>query len=204
MRLLLIALLFSLLSFAEEKLNYKQIKEAYYRSYMYEKVRDYENAIRALLPVYEAYPNGYTINLRLGWLYYLWGKYKNSEFHYRKAVKISPSSVEAKLGLSLPLKAQNRWSEVEELMYEILKEDYYNYYGNLYLCQTLEAQRKYDLVRIIAEKMLYLYPIDVNFLVYLAKAYFHTDEKQKAMRIFKDVIILDPENTEAKKYLRLK
>jgi len=201
--MLITALLMSfLLLFAGEKLSYEEIKKAYYRSYMYEKVRDYTNAIKALMPVYLSFPNGYTVNLRLGWLYYLAGKYKNSEYHYRKAITAIPSSIEAKLGLILPLKSQKRWDEVEKIAYEILKVDYYNYYGNLYLCEALESLKKLKLLEKVSRKMLYIYPTDVNFLAFLGKSYYYQGLKQKAISIFKDLLILDPENYIAKEFLK--
>jgi len=183
-------------------LDYQSIKNAYQKSYLYEKVGDYKDAIRALMPVYEAYPDGYTVNLRLGWLYYLWGKYKNSIFHYRKAIRAIPTSVEAKLGLTLPLIAQQNWSEAEKVLYQILKIDYYNYYGNLRLCNVLEGEKKYSLVQSVAIKMLTVYPTSVPFLIYLAKSYYHLGYLKKAKKLFEDILILDPENVEAKTYLQ--
>ena len=59
-------------------LSYERIKKDYYKSFVYEKLGDYKNPIRVLMEVYKAYPNGYTVNLRLGWLYYLLGNYENS------------------------------------------------------------------------------------------------------------------------------
>ncbi len=183
-------------------LSYEEIKKAYEKSYFYEKVGDYKDAIRVLMAVYEAYPDAYTVNLRLGWLYYLWGKYKNSEFHYKKAIKAIPSSVEAKLGLSLPLLAQKRWNEVESLMYQVISTDYYNYYGNLRLCLALREQKKYNLVIAISQKMLAIYPTSVPFLVFLAEGYYFIGDKKRALSLFKDILILDPENITAKKYLK--
>jgi tetratricopeptide (TPR) repeat protein len=75
----IIILLFPLFTFS---LSYEEIKKAYEQSYLYEKIGDYKNAIRVLIPVYEAYPSGYTVNLRLGWLYYLLGKYKDLKIEY--------------------------------------------------------------------------------------------------------------------------
>jgi len=89
----------------------EEIQEAYHKSFNYEQIEDYENAIRALSPVLDEYPNGYTVNLRLGWLYYLLGRYANSIEHYQKAVQIVPTSLEAKNGLMLPMLAQNKYSD---------------------------------------------------------------------------------------------
>jgi len=183
-------------------LSYEEIKSAYQRSYIYEKVGDYTNAIKALMPVYNAYPNGYTVNLRLGWLFYLLKKYNNSEFHYRKAIKAIPTSIEAKLGLTLPLTAEEKWKETEEVIYQILKTDYYNYYGNLRLCYVLEKEKKYPLMQAVSLKMLAIYPTSVPYLTYLAKSYFYTGKMEKAKKLFKEILILDPENVEAKEFLK--
>ena len=198
----LILLAFSFTSFAHS-MTYKEIKEAYEKSYLYEKNRDYKDAIKALMPVYQNYPDGYTVNLRLGWLYYLMQKYANSEYHYEKALKSIPSSVEAMLGLSLPFMAQNRWNDVEPLMYRVLKIDYYNYYGNLRLCIALRNLKKFSISEAVARKMLSIYPTDVNFLNELAISLYYQDKKSYAKSLFEDVLILDPENTVAKNYLRL-
>jgi len=183
-------------------LSYERVKEDYHKSFVYEKLGDYKNAIRVLMEVYKAYPNGYTVNLRLGWLYYLMGKYENSIYHYKKALKTIPSSLEAKLGLTLPLMAQKKWDEAEQVLYKILATDYYNYYGNLRLCTVLEAQKKYSQQKMVALKMLSVYPTSVPFLVCLAKSYYHLGEKEKAKNLFKDILILDPENLTAKEFLK--
>ncbi|WP_457568980.1 tetratricopeptide repeat protein [Desulfurobacterium sp.] len=185
-------------------LSYNDIKLAYHKSFTYEKAKDYRDAIKALMPVYEAYPKGYTVNLRLGWLYYLMGKYKNSEVHYRKAMEAIPSSVEAKLGLALPLMAEKRWSDVESLMYKVLKTDYYNFYGNLRLAIALRNEGKGKLAEQISRKMLALYPSNVAFLTELGLDLMAQGKKKEAYSIFNDVLILDPENTVAKYYLGIK
>jgi len=196
---LLLAFLFFSQGFA---ITYQEIKEAYHKSFIYEKAGDYKDAIKALMPVYKAYPNGYTVNLRLGWLYYLAKKYANSEFHYKKALQVIPSSVEAMLGLTLPYMAQGKWPETEGLCYRILRIDYYNYYGNLRLSYALRKQKKYSIAEAVARKMLTIYPSDVNFLTELALSLYHQGKTAYARSIFQDVLILDPENAVAKEYLK--
>ena len=182
-------------------LPYEEIKEAYAKSYLYEKVGDYKDAIRVLMPVYNAYPDSYTVNLRLGWLYYLMGKYANSVYHYKKADSAIPSSVESKLGLSLPLIAQERWGEAEQVLYRVLAIDYYNYYGNLRLAKVLGEEGKYKQQIAVALKMLNIYPTAVPFLVFLGSGYYHLGNLKRAEEIFKNVLVLDPENITAKGYL---
>ncbi|WP_456401102.1 tetratricopeptide repeat protein [Persephonella sp.] len=198
--LLLFILIFSNV-LAEEKKDI-DIKGAYYRSYQYEKVGDYENAIKSLMVLYKKYPDGYTINLRLGWLYYLNKNYSNSIYHYEKAMKIVPSSIEAKLGLTLPLLAQGKYGDVEKICYQIISTDYFNYYGNLRLSIVLRLGKKLDTAVEVVNKMLSLYPTDVNFLTELGIIRYLQGEYGQAKYIFNDILILDPENVTAREYLQ--
>ena len=183
-------------------MTYEEINAAYHKSFLYEKNGDYANAIRAIMPVYKNYPKGYTVNLRLGWLYYLLGNYKNSKMHYKKAMEIIPTSVEAMLGYSLPLMAQQKWKEVEQLLYKLLKIDYYNYYGNLRLSIALRNLGKFKDAEQIARKMLAIYPSNVSFLLELAISLYYQGKTTYAKSIFKDIITLDPENNTAKEFLK--
>ncbi len=183
-------------------MTYEEINAAYHKSFLYEKNGDYTNAIRAIMPVYKNYPKGYTVNLRLGWLYYLLGNYSNSKMHYKKAMEIIPTSVEAMLGYSLPLMAQQRWSDVAQLMYKLLKIDYYNFYGNLRLSVALRNLGKFKEAEQIDRKMLALYPSNVSFLLELGISLYYQGKKTYAKSIFKDVITLDPENNTAKEFLK--
>ena len=195
----LLLLIFSSIAYS---MDYEEIKSSYSRSYFYEKSGDYEDAIKALMPVYKSFPNGYTVNLRLGWLYYLVKKYANSEFHYKKALQAVPSSVEAMLGLTLPYIAQGKWSDTEALCYRILRIDYYNYYGNLRLSYVLRMEGKHSIAEAVDRKMLSFYPADVNFLLELALSLYHQGKIAYAKSLFQDVLILEPENPLAKEYLK--
>ena len=179
-----------------------EIREAYYKSYNYEKIQNYNDAINTLMPVYNEFPNTYTVNLRLGWLYYLSTNYANAISHYDRSIKISPYSLEAKLGRLLPLLAQHRYGEVEKEAFQILNVDYYNYYGNLRLAYALRMQQKFDVAVKITQKMLAIYPIDVQFLTEFALGKIGLGETDEAMAVFSNILILDPENVTAKSYLQ--
>ena len=177
------------------------IKDAYYRSYDYERTEDYMNGIRALAGVFEAYPEGYTVNLRMGWLFYLNGNYANSLEHYGTAQRVAPYALEAKVGSLLPLLAQERFAEVESLAYQVVSVDYYNYYGNLRLGLVLRLQGKLEQARMVVVKMLTVYPTEPLYLTELALIAVAEGDTEAARRTFEDVLILDPENPTAKAYL---
>jgi tetratricopeptide (TPR) repeat protein len=177
------------------------IAGSYRRSFEYERAEAYQDAIRALAPVYEAYPNAYTVNLRMGWLFYLNGNYNNAAAHYGVARSAAPFALEPKLGQLLPLLAQGRWNEAETVAYEVVSVDHYNYYGNMRLIVALRMQEKFEPAYQIALKMATAYPTDLTFLEELARLNQARGDTEEATRLFTDLLILDPENQAAREYL---
>ncbi len=194
-----IILLASFLVFAFS-LNFK---EAFYKSYNYEKMGAYKDAIKVLIPLFEKYPNNYTIHLRLGYLFFMNGNYQNALKHYRKASSILPYSAEAKLGMMRVYLVMNDYDDVLKIGNILLKEDLFNYYGNLYEIKALENKKDYKTAIAIVNKMLYLYPTDVLFLSELGFIYEKVD-KAKARAIYENVLILDPNNVRANNFFSKK
>ncbi len=192
-----IVLVLCLITSVWAKLN---VKDLYHKSYNYEKMRDYDDAIKVLKPLYRKYPRGYTLNLRLAWLFYLSGRYANAIDHYKRASLVLPSSLEPKLGLAMVYLAMRNYKAAKETATSIVRTDYYNYYGNIYLVRSLLALKEYKSAAKVAEKMLSIYPTDVKFLTFLARAYKSIDPA-RSKRIYMDVLILDPNNPEAKEAL---
>jgi len=178
----------------------EEIREAYKNSFIYEKIEVYDNAIKSLMPVLREYPNTYTVNLRMGWLHYLNRHYADSIKFYKIAMKISPLSMEAKLGILYPLLAQHNYADVESYCYQIINADYYNYYGNLRLVYALRMEEKFDLAEKVAVKMLIVYPIDTKYLLELALIKLGQGDEDYAYQLFNDILILDPENVTANNY----
>ena len=187
--LLLISVLFALLNAND----FKEIKEAYYKSYDYEKVGRYKEAIKILAPLYKKYPNGYTLNLRFGWLFFLNKNYNDAITYYNKAALLSPYSIKPKLGLMRIYLNSYQYQKAESIGYKILKIDFYNYYANLYTIKALILQKKYDYALPMTKKMLSLYPTDISFLEQLAIIYKATNSKY-LKKVYQDILILDPNN----------
>jgi tetratricopeptide (TPR) repeat protein len=177
------------------------IRACYHQSYRYEKTQSYEDAIKAMAPVLAEYPQGYTVNLRLGWLHYLNGQQANAKAYYQTAMKTAPESIEARLGYTLPLLAQERYEEVEAVTRQILRVDASNYYANLRLAFALRQQKKLEPAEEILERMSTLYPTDVRFLIERGLVKAARNQTEAARRLFSDVLTLDPENTVAREYL---
>ncbi len=199
-----VALVFLLLGFAPvlsaADLTPEQIRDAYHRSYAYERTEDYDNAIKALSLVFREYPNGYTVNLRLGWLFYLKGNHANAISHYETVIRVAPYALEPKLGVLLPLLAQSRYADVEARAYQVVTVDYYSYYGNLRLAIALRLQGKLEQAQSVVGKMLIAYPTDPLYLTELGLIQQARGLLDAAATTFQDVIVLDPENPTAKAF----
>lgn len=172
----------------------QEIMEAYSKSYNYERLQDFGSAVNSLAAVAQGYPAGYTVNLRLGWLYYLKQNYADSLHHYEIAMKSAPSSIEARLGYILPLMVQGRYDRVEAVAYQILETDRYNYYANLKLAVALRMEKKYQAAEKVLQQMLTFYPVDVTLLTELGLVREAEGKVDAATAIFTDILILDPAN----------
>ena len=177
------------------------IPAAYQDSYRYEMTGNYLDAIRSLVPVYKVYPDTYTLNYRLGWLFYLLQKYQDAEKYYQKAEILAPYSLEVKNSRAMLCLAREEWKNADQLCNQVLTIDYYNFYGNLNLIAALKAQKKYQDCETVARKMLYILPTNLSFLNELGISQFDQGLVEDANRIFNSVLILDPENVTAKSYL---
>lgn len=201
MKKLLLCLLIATSTCPLFAMSAQDISQAYAKSYTYEKMGNYNDALKSLTPVATEFPSGYTVNLRMGFLNFKSGKYANSLASYDKAILAMPSSVEPKLGKMLVLMSQAKYAEAEALGYQILNIDYMNYYANLRLAYVLRVQKKTDLADKICIKMLATIPTDVTFLTEFGALKFYEGQYVKADAVFQDVLILDPENVDAHSFL---
>ena len=183
------------------KMNYLEIRNAYRDSYKYEKTQNYTDAIKVIKIVSIHYADTYTVNLRLGHLYLMAKKYANSMAHYKKAAKALPEALSPLLGQMSVEIAKRNYSTAETKGFNIIKNDLYNYYGNLKLSYVLMMQGKYDSSQKIIFKMLSKYPEDTSFLVQSAQVYTKKKSYALAIEVYRNVLVLDPENVQAKYYL---
>lgn len=188
--ILLVLFTFSIL-FSQE--NFEKTKLKYFKSYDYEQMGKYNEAIKVLSPLYKKYPKGYTLNLRFGWLFYLNKKYTDAIKYYKQASLSNTYALDPRLGLIQIYLQTGDFEKAESVSYELLKIDYYNYYANLYVTKALVAQRKYKIATSIVLKMLALYPTDIKYLELLAVVYKATNS-QYLHKLYQDILILDPNN----------
>ncbi len=197
-----LALLFNAGSLFAKELSGEQISQAYYKSYNYEKSGNYKDAIKSLQLVYNEYSKAYGVNNRLGYLYRLNAQFKNAETHYKQAATALPDALTPKLGLMYVYLQAKKYDEANKIGYQILSIDYYNYYGNLRLAYVLRQIDQLELAEKILIKMLTRYPSDVIYLTEFGLLKYQQKSFERATAIMQEVLILDPENVDARSVLQ--
>ena len=162
---------------------------------------DYAAAVAALAPVLKADANNEFAYLRRGWLHYLQGKQGESLRDYERALAINPDSIDARLGLTLPLLAQKRWREAASHANRVLKVAPWNYYAHLRLMVSEEGERKWQTLARHAVEVHDRYPSDATVLVYLARAKAQLKDREAARSAYRKVLQRVPGHVEAMQYL---
>jgi tetratricopeptide (TPR) repeat protein len=171
------------------------------QSYQLERVGQYDAALEALGPVLSADPGHELALLRSGWLRYLSGDYNASMRDYQRALERNDQSLEARLGLTLPLLAQSRWREAAATAQEVLMLAPWNYYAHLRLMVAEEGQRQWQTLAAHAAAVAARYPSDASFLVYLARAEARQGHTAAARSAYARVLERIPEHAEATAFL---
>lgn len=167
-------------------------------SFRLEQAFQYDAAIKALSSV-DA--DNELAKLRRGWLNYLKGSHSASIEHYQKAIKGNSDSLDARLGLLLPLLAQQRWREAALNAEKVIKIAPWNYYAHLRLMLTEEAMKQWSKLSAHALAVHHRYPTDATVLVYLARSSHKLADKAAANKYYSKVLELIPDHVEAKQYI---
>ncbi len=194
---MLLILLLVLSIAAEAQINPSQI---FAESYRHESAGDYEKAISELNNL-----NGYDYHksLRLGWLYYLSRNYETSKRFYRQAVSLTPSSVEALLGLCYPLEAEKNGEELEKVYKQILRLDSMNSKINYALGNIYYYRKDFTQAEPYFDKVHQMYPFDYYSTLMCGWTKYFLDKKNEAKRLFQIVLIISPGDPSAKEGLEL-
>lgn len=167
-------------------------------SYRLERLYQYDAALTALNSVGSG--NELAL-LRRGWLNYLKGANSKAIEYYQKAINLNKQSLDAQLGIILPLLAQQRWREAASYANQVLKVAPWNYYAHIRLMITEQALKQWQQLEKHARAVSAHYPTDTDALVFQARANQHLGNTGEATRLYKKVLELVPENNEAKQLL---
>ena len=175
--------------------------DAWMRSYTLEAAEQYAPAAQSIEHFLKEIPNNEFAVLRSGWLYYLAENYSRSIKYYQTALELNNKSIDAMLGMSLPLMAQARWREAASKTQDVIKISNWNYLAHTRLMTCEDNLKQWDKLEKHAETLSVYYPSDATILVYLARAYSHTNKNAKARETYKQVLQRYPSHLEASKFL---
>lgn len=173
----------------------KPLTALFKQSYEYEATKNYEAAVNVINSLYNE--TSYEINLRLGWLYYLSGKHKESVSYYQKASAIMPAATEPLWGIINPYAKLENWNEVEKTYHSILKIDAKNIKANYNLGLIYYYRKDYKEAKKYFDVDLNLAPFGYNNLLMSAWTNYYLGNKNEASVLFNKVLLYSPNDKSA-------
>jgi tetratricopeptide (TPR) repeat protein len=171
------------------------------RSYLLENEGEYTKAIQALKTIYDE--DSYEVNLRLGWLHYLSGLFSEAVPYYQRCITLRPLSIEARLGIALPVASMGNWSQVEKYYREILEMDPENSWVNYRMALLYYGREDYQTAYKYIEKVVNHYPFDYDSVVLMAWINYRMGKTREARVLFTKSLLMRPGDESATKGLEL-
>jgi tetratricopeptide (TPR) repeat protein len=112
----------------EDAISVSPAARVWKASYTAEAAGQYQAALGALTELPGPQRESYLASFRRGWLLYRLNQHAESVAAYKLAAMAEPASIEARLGLLLPLMALTRWNDVAALAEDVLRRDPENYF----------------------------------------------------------------------------
>jgi tetratricopeptide (TPR) repeat protein len=194
--------LFLILCLAGSSWNALANPGAWEQSQQFEAKGEYATAAALLEPLLQSGDSKEFGYLRYGWLNYLQGRHDVAISAYGKALQLNPQSIDARLGVSLPLLAQSRWQDAAQHLKQVLAVSPWDYTSHVRLMITEEGLQKWDVLVHHAGELNRRYPSDATILVYLARAHAWLGHKDKAKQAYQQVLVRIPNHAEGTRYLQ--
>ncbi|MBM4346662.1 MAG: tetratricopeptide repeat protein [Deltaproteobacteria bacterium] len=191
--LILIITSFPFLSFATGE----SVHQIYQQSYDEEAKGNYTEALLVLMRAERFEEKSYLFHLRLGWLNYLGKKFPDSANAYQRAIRLNKDSIEARLGLMLPLMAQGRWAEAEKVGKEILLLDKASYLANSRLAYIYYNMKLFKEAEAHYRRVLQSYPGDIEMQAGLAWSLLKQEKREEAEKVFLEILKYVPNHVTA-------
>lgn len=196
--IIIAALTISIGTFSQD---HSKLLGAFADSYAKETAGNYDEAVSALKDFYtEA---SYEMNLRLGWLTYLQGKFNESLSYYNKAISLMPYAIEPRLGVAYPASAQGNWDFVVTQYQTILGIDPNNTLTLYRMGLILYERKEYKHAAEHFEKVVNLYPFDYDSVIMLAWSNLQIGKAREAKVLFQKAQLYSPTSASALEGLKL-
>ena len=198
----LIPSLFALAAALALQCSVAQTQETAWRnSYQFETAGKYTEAIAAIEPISVNGPDAEFKLLRRGWLYYSAGRFDESIREYRLAIERNSHSIDARLGLVLPMLAAKRWREAEQVARAVLDISPHNYTALVRQAIAQEGLQDWQALNKTANTLVADYPSDATAYIYLARANAWLGKRPEAVLAYSAVLARYPAHPEARTYI---
>ena len=179
-----------------------ELAEGLQRSYTLESEQRYTEALAALDALSPRGDDAYVVLLRSGWLNYLAGRQADAVHAYRRAIQAAPEAVEAQLGLTLPLIASKRWSEVVKACETVLNTAPGNYLAMSRRAFALYSLGRYGEAARAYQLVLDQYPSDVDMRSGLGWSLLKQGKSDPAREAFSQALSYAPSHATATEGMR--
>ena len=181
----------------------QEVQDLYRTSYREEAKGKATAALDAMKKIQTKSGATYFVSARQGWLAYLAGRFGESEAAYRAAIKSKPDSIEARLGLTLPLLAQKKWRPLEKACRDVLKLDAQNAVARARLAHAYYSIGNYPDSATVYRKLVRDYPAELDHQTGLGWALARMGRVGEAKKIFAEVLAVSPDNPNARQGMAL-
>lgn len=173
------------------------VPDQFQASHVAEAKGDYAGALAQVQAIPARGGDAYLVHLRTGWLQYNLGQHTQAVQAYQQALAAEPNSVEAQLGLTLPLMALRRWADAERTLHQALKAA-----PGHYTAQSRLAYVRYQAGRFKAAEQAYaavlkLHPGDTEMRAGLGWSQLKQGRTTEARRAFDFVLRILPKHQSA-------
>ncbi len=182
--------LFSLVTIFSFSQNEAELRNAFKQSYVDEYNLKYAKAIEALTPY--ASLKRYEIHVRMAWLYYCNAKFSDAAVHYKKAVELSPKSLEARMGYVYTLASQEKWDLVIEQYKAVLGIDPTHAVANFNLASIYFNRADYKSALPYITTYINCYPFNFDGVNLAGWIKYNLGSKDEAVSYFNKALLLDP------------
>jgi len=173
------------------------------QSYDRETAGKLSEALAALDGLPTARKDSYVAYARRGWLLYRLGRHGDAVDAYQRAITAAPKSIEARVGILLPLQSLRKWSEVEASAKGALALDPNNYLASLRLAWAQYNQGRYAESAVLYSKLKELYPSEAEPRSGLGWSLLKQGKNADAARELRELLATQPRNPLAQKGLEL-
>jgi tetratricopeptide (TPR) repeat protein len=167
------------------------------RSYKFETEGRYDHALAEITPLQSQAGSSELAWLRSGWLHYLQGNHNDAIRAYNQAMRLNTDSVDARLGLTLPLMAQQRWNDAAYYARHVIASDPGNYAAQLRLLVCLEALGQWDELKTSAQTASQHFPAEYLPWLYRARAHKQLRETSDMRQAYAQLLMRKPDDAEA-------